>query len=290
MTQLDVTSAEQVSRPEPASSPGRSVVLKVLRSTVRTALFAVAGLAFVIGLWWLFAAMIDNPVRLPTPSAVLDAIPRDFNSIPAAEFISFQSGGIKQAIEYTAVSVLIGAGIGATLGFLVGAFLGTFRAARELLGPPMIALGLIPVVVLAPFLSIWFGTARIVQAGLVIVFAFVTVAAVVQNATMSVSGQYKDYAMSLGARKGLVFRSVVLPAIAPPTIAAVRVGLAAGWSFQAAGELLGGSKGVGKLIQTLQGMSATTDILATLILLGILAVIVDGIVVLVGGWITRWQD
>jgi NitT/TauT family transport system permease protein len=78
--------------------------------------------------------------------------------------------------------------------------------------------------------------------------------------------------------------------VIPPTVGGVRVAFACGWSFETVAELLGGARGAGKMIQTLQGMSATADIMAILVALGIVAVAVDAIVVGAGRWLVRWQE
>jgi ABC-type nitrate/sulfonate/bicarbonate transport system permease component len=271
------------------AGPGRTHPLAALRRGLTTAALAVAGVAVVIGVWWLISLGMD-PVRVPSPKVVFDTLRADWNNIPALQFIAFQEGGIRQAVTYTAVNVVVGAGIGSAAGFLLGAFLGRARLAREMLEPPLFVLSTIPVLVLAPFLTIWFGTARIVQAGLVIVFALVTVAAVTQRATLDVGARYTQYAESLGASQGMVLRQVVLPAVVPAALGAVRVAVAAGWSFETVAELLGGNHGTGKLIQSMQGLSATADIMAAVIALGITAVLVDAAIRLIGSWVVRWQE
>ena len=260
-----------------------------LRSAALSAGLAVAGIAIVVGLWWLVAAGSD-PVRVPNPKVVFETLRADWSNIPALEFIAFQKGGIEQALQYTTVNVLAGVGIGSAAGFVLGAVLGRVRLARELLEPPLFVLGTIPVLVLAPFLTIWFGTARIVQAGLVVAFALVTVASVTQRATLDVGARYTDYAASLGAGPGAILRRITLPATVPAAIGAVRVAAAAGWSFEAVAELLGGNKGIGKLIQSMQGLSATADIMAAVIALGVVAVVLDALIKAAGGWVVRWQE
>lgn len=269
--------------------PALGAALYRLRSAAASAALAASGVALVIGIWWLISLGAD-PVRVPSPQVVFDTLIADWDSIPALSFIAFQSGGIKQAVAYTTVNVLVGVGVGASIGFVIGALLGRVRLAREVLTPALFVLGTVPVLVLAPFLTIWFGTARFVQAGLVIVFALVTVVAVTQQATLDVGERYTNYAESLGARPSLLLRAVILPAIVPAAIGGIRVAVAAGWSFATVAELLGGNKGVGKLIQTMQGLSATADIMAAVIALGIVAVLVDAVIRFVGQWVVRWQE
>lgn len=260
-----------------------------VRSAAVSAGLAAFGVGLVIGIWWLISLGAD-PVRVPSPQVVFDTLIANWENIPALSFIAFQTGGIKQAVTYTTMNVLVGVTIGASIGFVTGAVLGRIRLAREILTPTLFVLSTVPVLVLAPFLTIWFGTARFVQAGLVIIFALVTVATVTQQATLDVGERYTNYAASLGARRGLLLRAVILPAIVPAAIGGIRVAVAAGWSFATVAELLGGSKGVGKLIQTMQGLSATADIMAAVIALGIVAVLVDAVIRLVGQWVVRWQE
>ena len=250
---------------------------------------ALAGLAIIVGLWAVIASLSD-PARLPSPTVVYNTLRDDWSTVAPLQYIAFQSGGIADAVRYTTVNVIIGVAIGSILGFVVGAWLGRVRLARELMEAPLLVLGTFPILILLPFLLIWFGTARFVQSALVIVFAFITVTGVVQQAAVNVGARYTDYAASLGARPRHVLFRVVVPAVLPPTIGAIRVTAALGWSFATVSELLGGQHGTGKLIQALQGISATPDIMAAVVALGIAALLLDGVIVLVGGWIVRWKE
>jgi ABC-type nitrate/sulfonate/bicarbonate transport system permease component len=242
-----------------------------------------------IGIWWVIALNSD-PVRLPTPGNVFSTLTSDLSSIPALEYAAYQSGGILSALEYTTINVIIGVTIGSSIGVVLGAALGRFKLAREVMSVPLLLLGTVPVLVLLPFLVIWFGTARLVQSGLVIMFALVTVTSVTQQATEDLVRRYAPYATCLGASEGTVLRRVVLPGIVPRVIGAVRVATATGWSFATVAELLGGQHGTGKLIQAMQGLSATSVIIAVVIAVGIAAVLLDAVIAVIGGWIVRWQE
>ncbi len=260
-----------------------------VRQGGRTAVLSLLGV-LLFGAVWGVVSLGSDPVRVPSPRVVLTALRDDWDNIPALQFIAFQSGGIRQALQYTTVNVVVGVAIGSAAGFVLGAVLGRVQLARELLGPPLFVLGTVPILVLAPFLTIWFGTARIVQAGLVIAFALVTVAAVTQRATLDIGARYTDYARSLGGSPRLILTAVVLPATLPSVLGAVRVAAAAGWSFETVAELLGGSKGTGKLIQSMQGLSATADIMAAVVALGLTALVVDAAIRAIGTWVIRWQE
>lgn len=192
------------------------------------------GLALVV---WSLAAAATEPVRLPSPILVFEAIAQSLFEIRALEFASFGSGGIVQNLTYTTVNVLVGVTVGATAGFAIGLLIGRIRVVRNLLEPPLLFVGTVPVLVLLPFLSLWFGTGRLATNGMVIFYTMVTVAVVTQQATTNVSNHYDNYALSLGAGPSRVLVQVIRPAVIPEVLGAVRVALAFGWGFQAIAEV-----------------------------------------------------
>ena len=262
--------------------------LKVARRT-RQLLLAALGVGIILGLWSL-AAAFSEPVRIPSPVLVFEAIRDNLFEIPALEFASFGTGGIIQNLTYTAVNVLVGVGIGAVTGFVIGLLIGRVQVVQNLLEPPLLFFGTVPVLVLLPFLSLWFGTDRIATNGMVIFYTAVTVAVVTQQATANVSSYYENYAKSLGAGPGRMLVLVVRPAVIPEVLGAVRVALAFGWGFQAIAEVLGGQIGAGRVIRVYSQYAATAEMLGIVICVGFLAVIIDGIVAGVGRWMVRWQE
>ena len=260
-----------------------------LSSHVRQLILAALGVGLMLVLWVLAAAATE-PVRIPSPILVFDAIRQNLFEIRALEFASFGTGGIIQNLTYTAFNVLIGVVAGAVAGFAIGLLIGRVRVIRNLLEPPLLFVGTVPVLVLLPFLSLWFGTGRLATNGMVIFYTMVTVAVVTQQATTNISNYYDNYALSLGASSTRVLLQVVRPAVIPEVLGAVRVALAFGWGFQAIAEVLGGQIGAGRVIRVYAQYAATAEILSIVFSVGVLAVIVDAIVAGVGRWVVRWQE
>lgn len=260
-----------------------------ISSRARQVILASLGVGLVLVVWSLAAAATE-PVRIPSPILVFYAIRENLFEIRALEFASFGSGGIIQNLTYTAVNVLIGVGAGAVAGFAIGLLIGRVRVIRDLLEPPLLFVGTVPVLVLLPFLSLWFGTGRLATNGMVIFYTMVTVAVVTQQATTNISNYYDNYALSLGASSTRVLLQVIRPAVIPEVLGAVRVALAFGWGFQAIAEVLGGQIGAGRVIRVYAQYAATAEILSIVFCVGVLAVVIDGIVAGVGRWVVRWQE
>lgn len=252
-------------------------------------LLAVAGIGLVIGLWALLAAA-SSDLKVPVPGEVFQAVKDDWNNIPAVTYIAFQTGGIWGALKYTTVSVLVAVGVGAAIGIPLGVALARFRRFEKVMEPPLMVLGTMPLLIILPFITLWFGTARFAQSGLVLIFTVLTVTFAAQAAAQTVSGHYANFAACLGASPARTLWTVVLPAAMPEIIGAVRVALAAGWGWQCVAELLGAQNGVGRLIQVTAQIQATTDLFATLLCIAVVAVILDGLVTAGGGFLVRWKE
>ena len=253
------------------------------------ALLPLCGLA-VVGLVWQLTASASNASRVPAPAEVWQSLTQDWSQIPALSYLEFQSGGIGAAVAYSTVHVLTGVAVGTAVGLPLGIALARVRPLRLLLVPPLSLLGTLPLLVLLPFITLWFGTAGFAQSGLVTVFAFLTIAFAAESAAVTVSDRYANYASSLGASRQRILWTVVLPAVAPTIIGAVRVALAAGWSWQAVAELLGAHHGVGRVIDVGTRLGAVSDVAATVLCLALVAVICDAIAVGVGGVLVRWRE
>ena len=281
---------ETASAEPPGARPDTGLrTLQIALVGLRKTVLAALGVAAVVGLWWLLALETIS-ARVPAPPEVIESIGRNFTSIRALEYVLFTTGGIYQNLLYTIENVLIGVALGTAVGFPLGVLIGRVRIARDLLEPPLLVLGTVPVVMLLPFLTMWFGTARIAQNGLVIFYAALTVAVVAQQATLGIAGRFEQYATSLGAGQGRILFRVILPAIVPEVLGAVRASLAAGWGFETVAEILGAPNGAGRLIQVFSVAVMTPDIIGVLICVGVVAVLIDGIVAAVGSWMVRWQE
>ncbi len=74
-----------------------------------------------------------------------------------------------------------------------------------------------------------------------------------------------------------LFLQVQLPAIAPAALSGVRLGLAQGWLFLVAAELIASSVGLGFLLIDSQNTGRTDILLLAIVLLALLGKATDGL-------------
>jgi len=245
-----------------------------------------------VGLWgaWTLIAQTVQSALVPAPVEALETIYLNFADIEALRYIYYSSSGLIDNLLYTIQNVLTSVALGSATGCIFGTMLARSRFLKLIAEPPLLVMGMFPVIMLLPFFTMWFGTARVALYGLVLFYTFVTVALVARTATENVSGYFEDYASSLGANRRFFQRYVVLPAIVPEVIGGIRISLAAGWGFETVAEILGAPLGAGRLIQVFSVAVMTADIFGVLICMGVIAVVTDAIIAAVGRWVVRWKD
>ena len=85
-------------------------------------------------------------------------------------------------------------------------------------------------------------------------------------------------------------RRILLPAVLPAYVIALRAGLGLGWMFVVAAEFLGASQGLGFLLVDGQQLGKPAQIVAAIVAFAILGKLTDWLVVLVTAPFLRWQD
>lgn len=258
-------------------------------SFARRLALGASGLGVIVAFWWV-ASLGTDALRIPSPDAVLRAIGENFWDIPELSYIVFQQTGLIDGLVYTFTNVMLGVALGASLGFVTGLLLARVDLVRQVLEPPLIIFGTVPILIVLPFLVLWFGTSRLAQAGLVIFYSMLTVTFVTQQAARNVGRVFEQYAASLGASRRRLFFEIILPASIPEAIGGLRVAFAAGWGFEAIAEILGAQRGTGRIIQVFGTLDATADMMAVVLCITALGVVVDAAVVLATRWVVRWQE
>jgi sulfonate transport system permease protein len=85
-------------------------------------------------------------------------------------------------------------------------------------------------------------------------------------------------------------RRILLPAVLPGTVVALRTGLGLGFLFVVAAELMGASEGLGYLLVDGQQFGKPDQILAAILAFAGLGKLADGLLVLATRPLLRWQD
>lgn len=234
--------------------------------------FSVAAQGLVVPLlivlaWHLLAASGRfSPSQLPAPGTVLAAF---------GELIG--RGELWQHVAISVQRVLLGFAAGAGAALVLGGLVGLSARASALLAPTIQALRAVPSLAWVPLLLLWLGIGETPKITLVAIGAFFPVYTTIAAALGHVDHRLVEVGRAYG-RSGLrLFLSVQLPAIAPGALSGLRLGLAQGWLFLVAAELIASSIGLGFLLIDSQNTGRTDVLLLAIVLLALLGKATDAV-------------
>ncbi|TYB69234.1 ABC transporter permease [Nonomuraea sp. PA05] len=211
-------------------------------------------------------AGVFTAAQLPAPSAVLAAV---------AELA--RRGELWQHVAISGRRVLLGFAAGASAGVLLGAAVGLYPPVRALLAPSVAALRAVPSLAWVPLLVLWLGIAEAPKIVLVAIGAFFPVYTTVATALAHVDQHLVEAGRAYGLRGVALLTRIQLPYAAPAVLAGLRLGLAQGWLFLVAAELIASSMGLGFLLIDSQNTGRTDILLLSILLLALLGKAADAL-------------
>jgi len=186
--------------------------------------------------------------------------------------------------------VLAGFAIGAAAGIALGALSGAVETARRLLDPTLQALRAIPSIAWVPLFILWLGIFEASKVALIAVGVFFPVYLGVAGAILSVDRKLVEVGRVFRLSRAGLARRILLPAVLPSALIALRAGLGLGFMFVVAAEFMGASEGLGYLLVDGQQMGKPDQILAAIIAFALLGKSADSLLVVATKPLTRWED
>ena len=227
--------------------------------------------------WYALTRSIIDPAKLPGPDRVLGSLVEIIDLIPSATWVSLQM-------------VLLGLVLGSITGLATGIIFGYspfvrrfFEATLDNLVRP------VPLFALIPLFILWFGIGFLPQVGLVALGMFLMFTLVTLEAIRNVPHIFVQAALTTGASRFLVYRTVVIPAIIPHLVGFLRLAVASAWGLDVAAEFLGSREGLGYILLVRNQYLDPAGMLMIVALFCIMAIIFDQTVRFLSAKVTRWS-
>ncbi|WP_152044765.1 ABC transporter permease [Aureimonas psammosilenae] len=225
------------------------------------------------------AAGIVNGRLMPPPSRIADTL-----------WFLASTGELWLHVAATAWRVAVGFAAGALAGILAGAVTGSFPGARRLVDPTIQGLRAIPSIAWVPLFILWFGIYETSKVTLIATGVFFPVYLGVASAVLSVDRKIVEVGRAFRLSRLALVRRVLLPAVLPQTVTALRTGLGLGWMFVVAAEFMGASEGLGYLLVDGQQLGKADQIVAAILVFALLGKISDWLLAAALSPLLSWQD
>jgi sulfonate transport system permease protein len=202
----------------------------------------------------------------------------------------WQSGELLRHAAATLTRIAAGFAFGVIAATLLGGIAGYSALARALLDPTLQALRAIPSMAWVPLFILWLGIFETSKVALIAVGVFFPVYLGLLGAMLAVDRKIVEVGRIFRLSGPAMIRRILLPAVLPHYVVALRAGLGVGWMFVVAAELMGASEGLGYLLVDGQQLGKPTEIVAAIVAFAVIGKASDSILVIAAAPLLRWQD
>lgn len=221
------------------------------------------GVPLVFLLLWELAARqaVVDPLFTGQPSAIFHEL-----RLQLVQQVTWQAAGM------TVWETTAGFVIGATAGVVCGVVFYLLPIIRDALQPTVSALNSTPRIALAPLFVLWFGLGALSKIVLAVSLVFFVLLANTLAGLQSADRDHLLLGRSLGVSRTKALRLFVLPSALPSVFAGLQLGLVYSFLGVVAGEMLGGTTGLGARMAFYTGTFQTNAFFAALLVLLVVAI------------------
>ncbi len=205
-------------------------------------------------------------------------------SMPSKIFITikdlFISGELLKHIGTTLYETLLGFLIATALGTIFALLLWWSDFIRGVIEPYIVILNSLPKIALGPIIIVWFGAGTKSIVFMAIIITIIVTIITMENGFLATDKNKILLLKSLGATKFQIFTKLVLPASIPTFISCLKINVGMSWIGSIMGEYLVSKQGIGYLIVYGGQVFKLDLVMASTVVLCVLAGVMYGIVVL----------
>ncbi len=218
-------------------------------------------LVLFLALWEIFAYFnLINTLIFSSPSRIIATIGK-----------LYTSGELFYHIGITLYETLLGFVISTVLGVLIAIILWWSETLRKILDPYIVVLNSLPKIALGPIVIIWFGAG---MQSIIVICILITIIITIISMLNAFRSCDKDKILlmqSMGANKFQILYKLILPASVPQFISVLKISIGMSWVGSIMGEYLISSAGLGYLIVYGSQVFKLDLVMASTLLLCILA-------------------
>ena len=179
--------------------------------------------------------------------------------------------------------------IAAVVAVPLGIAMGAYKPVEAFFEPGVSFSRYLPASAFIPLLILWAGIGEAQKLAVIVIGCFFQLTLMVM---MIVNGTRRDLveaAYTLGSKDSGVIWRVLLPGAAPQIAEALRQVLGLGWTYIVVAELIGASSGIGHMITDSQALMATDNIIAGIVVIGVVGLASDLMFKKANQWLFPWS-
>ena len=217
-----------------------------------------------------------HPVLYPAPENVFYVYQTQYETILL---------NILSSMQLLAVSIFIGVVLGVVLGVTVG----WIPVLSDVFYPIANVLAPIPSVVYAPYIIAIMPSFRSASAMVIVIGIFFPMFLNMVNRVKSIDQQIVDSALMLNVSNRTMITKILLPYVVPGVIMGMKVTLTTSFMLLIFAEMMGATKGLGYYIVNYNSYGNYTNVIACIIVVGLLVTVLNRLVDLLQEKAVKWR-
>jgi ABC-type nitrate/sulfonate/bicarbonate transport system permease component len=187
--------------------------------------------------------------------------------------------------------VMSGVTLAVALALPLGICMGYWRRLRDILHPFIEIIRPVPPLAWVPIAILWFGIGNTSASFIIFLGAFFPILLNTIEGVLSINKRLIESAVILGAREKDLFFKVLLPGSTPSIVTGIRIGIGIGWMTVVAAEFTGikSGYGLGYMIMTARDIQRPDQIIAGMVVIGIIGFSLDLIIKKIEQKMLRWR-
>ena len=194
------------------------------------------------------------------------------------------------AIWASTLRILVSFVAAAAVALPLGIFMGAYEPINRLMEPVMAPLRYMPISAFIPLLILWLGIGESQKVAFLFLGVFVYLLPVVVTAIRAVPEELVQTALTLGATRGQVIRTVLVPAALPDIFDSFRVMNAISWTYVILAEFVNARTGLGYMIQLAGSHLKTAQVFSGILVIGVIGLVTDAFIRGLNQALFRWRE
>jgi len=241
------------------------------------------GMPVLVTIAWCVLTLGDKPIFnelfLPSPVKVLQA---------TLQMIFEHT--LFDAIWASTLRILISFVAAALVALPLGIAMGAFEPINRLMEPVMAPLRYMPISAFIPLLILWLGIGESQKIAFLFLGVFVFLLPVVVTAIRAVPEELVQTALTLGATRWQVIRTVLVPAALPDIFDSFRVMNAISWTYVILAEFVNARQGLGYMIQLAGSHLHTAQVFSGIMVIGLIGLLTDALIRGLNRLLFAWRE
>lgn len=231
------------------------------RRKVLTVVLQIGLLALFLGLWELVAEKgIVDPFIVSSPSRILNVIVK-----------LYRQGGLFTHLWATLYETILGFLLSTVLGTLIAVLLWWSPLLKDVAEPYLVTLNALPKIALGPLIIIWVGAGKSAIVTMAVLICVIITVISMLTGFLTVDKEKITLLRSMHASKGQIFLKLILPANLPTLLSVLKINVGLSWVGTIMGEYLVSREGIGYLIVYGSQVFQLDLVMASTVLLSVLA-------------------